>query len=599
MDEEKFDIKSTDEEIIATFTSWMRESSTFHDSLKKVQDIVEQYYIGNQTDKDLVPEHNSNTVENRIFEGTETVVPIATANAHHFIVLPASEVETSVKRAKSLQKILERKYETLEIQRKLEEITRDMLLRRFGVAKWCWDEVKDDVDVKVIDPRYIYIPQMDCDPHELPYKIEMQEYSYKEMEDYFPGTSADELSKEKSDNKTDRDIYKVYEVWTPEMVCWINNKKVLEKKANPYFDFAGEEQKYIDLKSKKLKFSKRLVFRNHLDRPADPYVFFDPYKMMTSLAEIGIPIQDVINIQKRRIVDNLNIMGNGQVIMDADAMSEEESNNITNEPGLVIRGEGAASQRKIIREPGVPLPNGHFENLSHSEATFDNIFGVHAATRGAAASKTLGQDIISRQQDYSRVDIITRVLNRGVSRVANGLVQLMKMYYTETQTIKILGEDGTVEFLKLNRNDIEDYIEIVVKDGSVLPMDKVALRTEAVQLWQLGALDPVTLFERLEFPNPDKAAERLMAYKSGQLTQETQARIQENNAATQSKLAADMQLQASAPVPGGGSAGGTAKSKSKAGSKKATKVETPMNVMQRATANLGGTAPTFAGTPNM
>ena len=594
MNEEKFDIKSTDEEIIETFTGWMREAQTFHDALLKVQDVTEQYYIGNQTDKDLIPEHNSNVVENRIFEGTETIVPVATANAHHFVVIPASEAETSKKRAKVLQKVLERKYETLEMQRKLEEITRDMILKRFGVMKWCWDEVKDDVDVKVIDPRCIFIPKMKCDPHELPYKMEMQEYSYKEMKEYFPDIKTEELTTEKSE-KDNKDVYKVYEVWTSEMVCWINNKKVLDKKANPYFDFAGDEQKYIDSKSKNLKIKKRLVFRNHLDRPTDSYVFFDPYKMMTSLAEIGIPIQDVINVQKRRIVDNLNIMGNGQVVMDADAMSEEESNNITNEPGLVIRGEGVASQNKIRREPGVPLPSGHFDNLTHSEFTFDNIFGVHAAARGAGSAPTLGQDIISRQQDFSRIDSITRVLNRGVARVANGLVQLMKMYYTETQTIKILGEDETVEFLKLNRDDIEDYIEIVVKSGSTLPMDKVALRTEAVQLWQLGALDPVTLFERLEMPNPDKTAERLMAYKAGQLTQETQARIQENNAATQAKLQADLQVQASAPV----SAGGTAKGKTKTPSKKNRKIETPMNVLQRATASLGGTAPSLPQTPNI
>src|SRR3990167_5690541 len=134
---------------------------------------------------------------------------------------------------------------------------------------------------------------------------------------------------------------------------------------------------------------------------------------------------------------------------------------------------------------------------------------------------------MSRQQDFTRVDGITRVLNRGVTRIAVGLVQLMKMFYTEMQVVKILGEEGAVEFVKLNRDDINDYIEIIVKSGDNLPMDKVSLRTEAVQLWQLGALDPVTLFERLDFPNPAKAAERLQAWKQGQLTAETQAKIAE------------------------------------------------------------------------
>src|SRR3990167_1686135 len=222
---------------------------------------------------------------------------------------------------------------------------------------------------------------------------------------------------------------------------------------------------------------------------------------------------------------------------------------------------------------------------------FDNIMGIHSATRGAAGAPTLGQDIISRQQDFTRVDLITRVLNRGVSRLANGLVQLMKMYYTETQTVKILGEDGAVEFVKLNQDDIEDYIEIVVKSGNVLPMDKVSLRTEAVQLWQLGALDPTTLFERLDFTNPQKAAPRLVAYKTGQLLQETGANITEAQAGAEAQAQAKMKTGAAAvgvPQKGKG-----------AGSSETRKTESPMNSMQRSTAGLGGMAPSNKGTPKL
>ena len=162
----------------------------------------------------------------------------------------------------------------------------------------------------------------------------------------------------------------------------------------------------------------------------------------------------------------------------------------------------------------------------------------------------------------------------------------MKMYYTETQVVKILGEEGAVEFVRLNSDDIDDYIEIIVKSGEVLPMDKVSLRTEAVQLWQLQALDPVTLYERLEFPNPAKAAERLMAWKAGQLTRETQAKIAEIAASAQYGAAAKATETPAggAPAPGGGAG---------------RKVETPQNVLQRSTAGLGGTAPSLPGIPKI
>lgn len=602
--EEKFYIDSKEEDLIATFKVWKKESQSFHDEMLKMQKICEEYYKGNQTDRDLIPDYNSNVVENRIFEAVETIAPISTASAHHFLVLPGSEDEVSVNKANKLAKVLERKYQTLEMQKKLEQIVRHMMLYRFGVMKWCWDEVKDDVDVKVIDPRLILIPKMRLDPHDLPYKIEIQEYTKTEMKEYFPKSKLDEFSPDVEidigEEKNKKKVYRVYEVWTPEMVAWICNDKLLERKANPYWDFEGEEKKYIDSSGKKMKIGTKLVFSNHLDRPTDPYVFFSTFEVSDSpvapisIIESAIPLQDAINVQKRQIIDNLRRMGNGQVRIDSDAMSQEESENITNEVGLIIRGEGVSSQNKVSREPGVQLPAGHFENLTHTEMVFDNIVGVHGATRGAAASKTLGQDLMSRQQDYTRVDLITRVLNRGVARLANGLVQLMRMYYDEGKVIKILGEDGAVEFVRMNQDDIEDWIEIEVRSGQSLPMDKVAIRTEAVQLWQLGALDPVSLYERLDFTNPEKYANRLMAFKQGQLTQETQMKLQ-----------AEMQMaQLNAKLGNTAktneiTAKGSAEVAKVSEQNKGRAVETAMNVMQRSQANLGGGAPSLPKTPKL
>ena len=594
-DKDEFDINSDKETLLHTFETWLKESQTYHDHLLAYQKVSYEYYIGNQTERDFVVNGNTNTVENRIFEAIETITPIVTQKPHQFQVLPGSENEKAMQRANNLQKVLSRKYETLEMQRKLEQVTRHLMAFRFGVMKWEWGYEKDDVDVRVVDPRMILVPRMQLDPHDLPYKIEIQDYTRKEVEEYFPDADMDELAPESAidTGKTEekKNLYRVYEVWTPEMVAWFCSKKLIEKQSNPYFDFKGEEKPYVKKTKKGAKVSKKLVFSNIFDRPTDPYVFFTSYQMgedpfaSVSLVEVGIPIQDAINRQKRAIIDNLRRMGNGQVYIDSDAMSQEEADNITDEVGLIIRGEGVASQTKIKREPGTPLPVAHFSNLQHSETVFDNIMGVHSATRGAGGGKTLGQDIISRQQDFTRVDLITRVLNRGVARLAMGLVQLMKMFYTETQVVKIIGEEGAVEFVNLNKDDIDDYIEIIVKSGEELPMDKVSLRTEAIQLWQLGGLDPVTLFERLGFPNPAKSAERLAMWKQGQLTAETQAKIAEIAASASFAPKEGM-------VPGVGGQGPTA-----APAESGRAIETPANVVQRATAGVGGQAPLTA-TPN-
>ena len=562
----KFGENTKDDDLIIQIESWLRESRSYHDWLLAKQKVAEQYYLGNQTEKAFIPEHQSNTVENRIFEGVETLVPISTSAAHHFLVLPGSNSENSVKRADKLQKVLDIKYTTEFVQKKLEETTRHLLLYRFGVLKWGWDVVKDDLEIKVIDPRLILMPKLRCDPHDLPYKIELQEYTPEEVENYFPGkdfeklrtnvTVMDKGEKDAESKKT----FQVFEVWTKDYVCWYSNGEILDKKVNPYFDYEGADT----LEGKK--------FNNFLDDPRDPYIFFTTFNVgdepigSISLVESVMDIQDEINVQKRQIIDNLRMMGNGQWLMDKSAMSKEEADNITNEPGLVLMGEGLVSENKARKEPALPLPNSHFANLQDSKVAFDNIFGLHSATRGAAASKTLGQDIMNRQQDLTRIDLITRVLNRGVQRLAEGLVQLMKLFYTESHVFKYLTAEDTVEFVNLNSGEIEEGTQIIVKSGRNPEYDRQQLGTMAIQLYQLGALAPGDLYRLLEMPNPEQMEQNLLKFKMGQLSMETQAEIQKVQAGATAKAGAEN------PAP-------------------QRQVETPANVMQRATQGLGGTAP--------
>src|SRR3990167_1527052 len=129
LNKEEFDITYDKETLLHTFESWLKESQTYHDYLLAYQKISYEYYIGNQTERDFVVNGNTNTVENRIFEAVETITPIVTQKPHQFQVLPGSENEKAMQRANNLQKVLSRKYETLEMQRKLEQVTRHLMTR--------------------------------------------------------------------------------------------------------------------------------------------------------------------------------------------------------------------------------------------------------------------------------------------------------------------------------------------------------------------------------------------------------------------------------------------------------------------------------------
>lgn len=578
----KFGMDVSDEDNVTTINQWLRESRTWHDVMLLRQNKSVQYYLGYQTDMDEIPVFNSNSVYNRIFEATETIVPIVTGTAHQFIAVPGNESELSLQKAQRLQKVLTKKYDDLEIQRKLENIVRDIILKRFGVMKWFWNSMTNDIDVKEVDPRLILIPKlrMDANDPAMPYIMELQEYTREEMADFFPGVDLKDLVFGRDmeypqpptfQNQNRAPVYQVIEVTTNEIIMWKQRDKILKKIPNPYFDFEGEETKVKKTQENgKVKETTYQKFRNHFDYPTKNYVFFNPFTTgdapvaELSLAEVALPIQDDINTQKRQIINNLIKMGNGQVYVDADAIPKELVDQITSEPGLVIEGKNLASENRIRREAGTPLPNAHFANLQESIVAFDNVFGTHGAVRGAGDSETLGGQILNRQQDISRIEQITRTINRGIARIANGFTQMMKMYYDETHVEKILGKDGAIEFVMFNQDDIEDDTVVYVKSGTPPILDPVARYNQAIQLWQLNAIDPETLFERLEFGDPQAAAQKLLAWKQGQLLFDSQLR------------------QTEAVV------GAEAKAVNKAAGEVERDVETSANVIQRAEQGLGG-----------
>jgi hypothetical protein len=128
-----------------------------------------------------------------------------------------------------------------------------------------------------------------------------------------------------------------------------------------------------------------------------------------------------------------------------------------------------------------------------------------------------------KQADIGRIDLQVREYERCVAKLGNWFVQLMKLHYNTKKTFRSYGESG-LAFVQFDPMMIESGIRVVVKSGTTLPTDEVTKRNEALQLWSLQGLDPVTLFERLKFPNPEEAAQRLQAWRMNQLSMEQQTK---------------------------------------------------------------------------
>lgn len=524
---EELRLDISDADLLGIIKGREREATELNESLRKINEENEKYWGGNQLTGKSIVAWKSDIVQNHTFTATETVVPIVVSENPEIAVFPAQETDESKGLADKLQKMHRFQWERLDMGEKMGVYSRHLVIYRFAVLKYFWDYLKNDIGTVVVNPKQIRIDPAATNPDDARYLFHDFEKDVNELKRVYPD-KAEEIGRGAKPSLTERVLFRkevrsictVTEFWTPEFVVTYTGNTILSKMKNPLYDWAGEGPKEEGTGMGEGTSPTEKVFYNFWDSPRMPFVIRSVFTLgqqlagETTLLEQARPIQDAINDRKRQIATNAKITANPWTLIDADVMSQEEADRITNEPGLKIVAAGAADPGKLRREAGTPLPAFVMEDLIHSQSAFDNLFGVHSTTRGErGAQETATGRAILRQADLGRIELIVRVMESAITELARGWTQMMRVLYTEEHSAKILGREGGFEYHTFSRDDIEDGVEVMVKSGSLLPVDKVTFRNEAIELWKINAIDPVTFFERLNFPNPKESAERLVLWR--------------------------------------------------------------------------------------
>jgi hypothetical protein len=335
----------------------------------------------------------------------------------------------------------------------------------------------------------------------LAFLIREIEMSFRAMEDFFGKQKAEEVKTTgwgkireffTGTEKVRKATFIVKEIWTNEYRCYVTGTKVLRKERNPYFDF-----KNID--------------KNYFLSPGKPFIVKSLFQTDESL--IGdtdyvsqtMPMQDNLNKRKRQIENISGKVANPALCIDSSVMSKEEAMQQTNEEGTIFYGNGAADPTKIrFAEPG-NVPQYLFQDLETTQNIFDNIWGTHSTTRGEREGReTLGGRQLLRQADLGRIDLVARQVERAMDEIAEWWTQLIKMFYTDKRSIKVLGDEG-VRFVKDFSGDKVGGVRLIVKPGSTLPRDEVTIHQEALLLWQNKGIGLKTFYKMLKLPNVEAA----------------------------------------------------------------------------------------------
>lgn len=519
---DEFELKMSDEKLITLKRDWEKVWEKKEPEISEKRKMNEDYWLGNHYQPNELASERP-LVDNKIFEALETFLPIATRQNPEPVV--AGNTEQGEELAQKVRKMLIYQTERQSLKLRVKKATRFWALYFAGVAKISYSSVQDDIVTQIIRPQKLildpeatinddgeytgeFIGEIKCEKaSSLVLRFEKKKSEIKEMVSGKMGTKVTYI-----------------EWWTDDFVFWTLKDLVLDKAKNPHWNEESEKEE-TDEFGKKVKTT--VAGNNHFKTKKKPYVFLTVFDIglspfdQTSLISQNLALQDLINKRQRQISDNVDDMNNGVVISgEQSGLTMEEATmamKAVRKGGALYIPNGDA-RTAVYKPPASPLPSDVFNNLQDGRIELQNIFGVAGSTSGGIKSEsTVRGKIITREGDTSRIGGgISVHIEQFTSNIFNWWVQMMYVYYDspEGKTASIMGIENSREFFELKNTEFIEDLTVGVKDGSLIPKDPLTQRNEAIDLFNSQVMDPITLYEKLDYPNPRKSAERAFMWQA-------------------------------------------------------------------------------------
>ena len=516
-----------DVDLLILISEWQKTYDIYYEPIKVSQDKSFKYWIGKQRTENYstsatTPTDNNN-VDNLIFEAVETFLPIATS-ANPQAIVTADPSEMGQKIAKVLMASLIKEADNQKLRRKLAKMTRHWSIYKIGAIKSGYDVNTQSITCDVIPAkRFIF----DKDGYVDEGGIFRGEYVGEKKKDtaavlchMFP--SKKEIIMNKAGKKKGTKLQYI-EWWYKDTDVFysLGKEEILGKGKNPNWNYDIKKRNEND----EITDETEKEGINFLKNPQSPYVFLSIFSLGTqphddtSLVEQNISKQNLINKRWQQIDHNVDGMNNGLVVsgLFTEDQAAGAASALRRGTAIKIPSETEDIRKHVMRFPAVGLPGDVYENLKDARSEIRNSFGTAGSTpQSQQQQDTVRGKILVAQQDTSRIGgTITQQIEQVADSIYNYWVQLMFVYYDDEHFILNSGVQGGMELLSLT-NDQFPFVKslsVTVKEGSLIPKDPLTQRNEAMDLWSANAIDPRSLFNKLDFPDPDASTQSLMLWQ--------------------------------------------------------------------------------------
>jgi hypothetical protein len=289
--------------------------------------------------------------------------------------------------------------------------------------------------------------------------------------------------------------------------------------------------------------------------------WIDGKRYLRSLVHGAIDAQQMFNVMRSTAVELFGLSPKVPWVGPKGAFVTDNkkwnSANTDNHP--FIEYDGQQAPIRIPLDPG-PAAGAMSEALAAAD-DIKAITGIYDASLGQRSNETSGRAIMARQRegDVSTFHIIDNQ-RRAIRHAGRVLVDLIPHFYDKERVVRVIGEDGKEEAVKVNaetpqmdpktgqpqmQQNQQGIMEPVVAmhdlttgkyDVTVASGPSFTTRreeaaysmTEALRAFPMGAdIIMPELAKNLDWPGADKIAEKLEQKLSGQLPPQVQQMIEE------------------------------------------------------------------------
>jgi len=518
--EDELDLKIDDDELLKLAKQWTENFEKYAGDidLTSRQTTLENYWLGGQAQKNKTKGViKDGFKDNIVFESIETLLPQITRQSPEPVVF-ISDDEEAVALSRNIKGMLQYISDLRSLKLRIKDAARHWMLYYLGVVKIGWDFIENEITISVIRPQKLILDptgKIEAGRFTGQYIGELRRATADVLIKRFPKKK--DFIKKQVKGKMGTEM-QYTEWWTSEYVFYTYEKTILAKSRNPHWEYEDSEEQ-IDQYGKKIVVEN--VKKNHFLTPQMPYTFLSVFSLgkqphdETSQTEQIIQLQDMLNKRVNQIDKNVDEM-NGALVFGSALDSDKASRAVAAmQQGKAIRLDVENPRNAFVRDQAPPLPRDVFLTVEDTRNQIRNIIGVRGSSaQGTQSERTVRGKIMARTNDVDRSSLQVEYIEQMVDYIFNWFVQMMFVYYDEQHAGSILGNDMGRQFLSLSRDDLRDQkVSVSVVEGSMIPKDSLTQRNEAIDLWSAGALDPITLFERLEFADPKKMAKNLFLWQ--------------------------------------------------------------------------------------